>query len=127
MQPLDRHGVQTFLVQRIGCGRGGRAKDRLKTFVAEHAGQFNQHGAFAGTGQATESGEAVGTGEDVGQSFALVLTEPGRRLVTLGHGGDGLDAGVDRADQEQFFGENLPRRILRANPHQVGILSQFSL
>ena len=66
MQPLQCHGFQSVLAERVGGGSGGRAEDGFKTFPVKHAGQFDQGGAFARTGQAAESGETVGTGEEVG-------------------------------------------------------------
>jgi len=61
------------------------------------------------------------------QCLALVRTEARRRFVTVGDRCDGLDAGVDRANQEQLFGENVSRRELGADANQFGAFGQSFL
>ena len=126
-QLCQRHGGRGLLTERVGGGGGGRAEDRGEPFVAEQAGQFDQGGAFARAGQATEAGKLVRAGEDVGQGFALVGAEARGRVVTTNDWRDRLDAGVDGANQEQLFGENVAGRELGADADQFGAVGQLFL
>ena len=127
VQPLERHGFESVLTEGVGGGGGRRAEDCGEPFVAEHAGQVDQGSAFARAGQAAEAGELVRAGQDVGQGFALVGAEARGRVVTVNDGRDGLDAGVDRANEEELFGENVPRGELGADADQFGAIGQLFL
>src|SRR5207302_362428 len=62
-----------------------------------------------------------------GESLALVRTEAGRRLVTANDRDDGLDGGVDRANQIELSAENVAGGKLRADPDEAVIIGQLRL
>src|SRR5208282_3573439 len=66
-----------------------------------------------------EAGELVGTGEDVRQSLALVGAEAVGRLVTAGNRFDGINPGIDGANQGKLLGQYLPCRKLRTHADEV--------
>ena len=94
-QFLQRHGLSQvghLFAERVRSGSSRSTENGIITPVAERARQFDQGGAFAGTGQAAKAGETVGAGEDMSQHLALVGTEAVGRFVTVGDGRNRLDA-----------------------------------
>ena len=71
--------------------------------------------------------EAVAAGEHMPQGVALVGAEFLRWYVTVGNGRESVPTGVDRVNQKQLLGENVPRGELRTDTDQSGVSGELFL
>jgi len=63
----------------------------------------------------------------MGDCFALVVAEISGRFVMAGDGRDGLNAGIDRANQGKLAVQNVMCGILRADADQVVVSGELFL